>query len=1563
MNQSSINTNQIQFIISDKVRLTEFNPSKSYAKSVYIIYDNIVYLSKVDITPGEFNPEQWEKISSTDELAKKQDKIQATGVDNLLTAPEEEGGQPGIIPINSFEPAFEILSKEKGGTGSDLTAILTQDNNGDILVIDEQGNISNVEKLERVSLSQEINDSLDLANTSVQPDVLDSAIDNVNTTITTHIDDKNNPHAVTKAQVGLGNVDNTADIDKPISNATQEALDSLEANFDANIDSINAEISSINEDINELDEGKADKATTLAGYGITDAYTKDEVNTELDKKLDKTVAAETYATIVNLNSHTSNTSNPHSVTKAQVGLGNVDNTSDLAKPISNATQAALDLKANISDVGADLDTKQDTLVSGTNIKTINNNTILGSGNIQLQTELSGTEGNVVIYTSTTGQLNELGFDEAPTLDSNSLLTSSVVYNALLDKINYTDIVNDVTTGGVNKVLSAEQGKYLNNRITQAMQSTHNRGVVLNALTSQGKNYSVTNATINNGGTGYRDGDALLLVSEELKIDSIIVVETIDSNGAITAISLSKGGSFVSDPVGTGVSYVGGSGSGATFDITSSLVDNITLEDITNPQPNDFATVIQDELHNNVIYVWQYADFNGDGTYNWVSGYPVQADQRDFIIEPITVNELATNAVSTVKIVDGSVTLNKLASNSVNGTKIVANTINDSHIAADANIAQSKIANLMTDLNSKANQATTYTKTEVDNKVNTKQNTITGAATSIVSDNLTADRVLVSNTDGKVAVSSISTTKVGYLSDVTSNIQAQINSKANQSTTYNKTEVDDLLDAKLDSDTAASTYATQATVTSHINNKNNPHAVTKAQVGLGNVDNTSDADKPISTAQAAALDAVESNLQSQITSNDTDISNLQNNKADKTTDFQTPITETNKGATMKEIEEVQTTSIKFKGYVSTTQPVSDAYLLVEGNMWINAATMPPSFPVPASSIRVWDGSAWQTTTESYTPDALDAWSNLNNNEGYYWFGEWKVFSTDLSTEYFTLNQTSGLWEIKQSIHLPGTPTVDTPDGTTPQAIVNVDYVNTRGTIDNKITNCVLQIPQNINLELNNGTLTLKAGSKTYMPRSGGGFDELVTTKDITYSHPIDGEYLLFIESQGRWVTIMRTVWCFSGTTEPEKTGNKVWYDTGTNIINFYNADNTTSKQSFPIAKITVSGGQISSIDAVFNGFGFIGSSVFSFPGLKVAVPNGRNPDGTLNNLTTEQTRVLTTILPNSPRTKLWANANGLIAVNGETMSDYGYTYDERLNIVYTKSTMQRRNYAHIADLTLNPDDNLQIIDINPKYPIRVTDYWDFNKRINDITEEVSNANKRINDITEEVSNTAKLDAPNKFTSTNNSFANQILIRQNNGFAPVNIGYNSSGTQFSIHSVLSSGWGAAVGVDADGTYCSSPTPDSDSDNIANTAWVRNLIAGILHTMDYPIYWDYADATDHSHAMPGVQLDAETHQWYVYYKSGRVRQGGTYVNQETRNGTSHVMVTFPVEMANIYYEFQPSGVITSNGDYSALGGVTNDGRSTTQASLFFCDYVGAVTIAENYMSWSVDGMAADGPKNVTF
>lgn len=50
-----------------------------------------------------------------------------------------------------------------------------------------------------------------------------------------------------------------------------------------------------------------------------------------------------------IDSHIASTSNPHAVTKAQVGLGSVDNTSDLSKPISTATQTALNLKYDASN--------------------------------------------------------------------------------------------------------------------------------------------------------------------------------------------------------------------------------------------------------------------------------------------------------------------------------------------------------------------------------------------------------------------------------------------------------------------------------------------------------------------------------------------------------------------------------------------------------------------------------------------------------------------------------------------------------------------------------------------------------------------------------------------------------------------------------------------------------------------------------------------------------------------------------------------------------------------------------------------------------------------------------------------------------------------------------------------------------------------------------------------------------------------------------------------------------------------------------------------------------------
>ena len=71
-------------------------------------------------------------------------------------------------------------------------------------------------------------------------------------------------------------------------------------------------------------------------------------------------------------------------------------------------------------------------------------------------------------------------------------------------------------------------------------------------------------------------------------------------------------------------------------------------------------------------------------------------------------------------------------------------------------------------------------TATQNALNGKQATVTGGASTITSSNLTANRALVSNGSGKVAVSAVTSTELGYLDGVTSNIQTQINAKASTS---------------------------------------------------------------------------------------------------------------------------------------------------------------------------------------------------------------------------------------------------------------------------------------------------------------------------------------------------------------------------------------------------------------------------------------------------------------------------------------------------------------------------------------------------------------------------------------------------------------------------------------------------------------------------------------------------------------------------------------------------------------------------------------------------------------
>ena len=65
---------------------------------------------------------------------------------------------------------------------------------------------------------------------------------------------------------------------------------------------------------------------------------------------------------------------------------------------------------------------------------------------------------------------------------------------------------------------------------------------------------------------------------------------------------------------------------------------------------------------------------------------------------------------------------------------------------------------------------------VQTALTSKQDTVVGGASTITADNLTANRALVSNSSGKVDVSAVTSTELGYLDGVTSNVQTQLNKK-------------------------------------------------------------------------------------------------------------------------------------------------------------------------------------------------------------------------------------------------------------------------------------------------------------------------------------------------------------------------------------------------------------------------------------------------------------------------------------------------------------------------------------------------------------------------------------------------------------------------------------------------------------------------------------------------------------------------------------------------------------------------------------------------------------------
>ena len=296
-------------------------------------------------------------------------------------------------------------------------------------------------------------------------------------------------------------------------------------------------------------------------------------------------------------------------------------------------------------------------------------------------------------------------------------------------------------------------------------------------------------------------------------------------------------------------------------------------------------------------------------------------------------------------------------------------------------------------------------------------------------------------------------------------------------------------------------------------------------------------------------------------------------------------------------------------------------------------------------------------------------------------------------------------IGQNVDSTLSPTSDNP---VKNSVIYDALRNTLSTDD--ITNCITEIPQDIKLELNNGTLTLKAGSKVYVPNGSGVFDEVVIANDIS-SNSFAGSIARFVFIDINNNTINAASAVFSGQTSPTLSGVGFWYDTVNNIIRRTTDSGATwtTGYSFPIAIVTSVNDVATSINQTFNGFGYIGSVVFLLPGVTGMFPNGKNEDGTLRNLEATSESVIVknfTNLFSNPTLFDYVlrltNHNGTWKLDLiEPAINNTYTYNSEENYWYYYTT--KSYYCPFARVLHDaPENDSKILSFSGKQTIKIID---------------------------------------------------------------------------------------------------------------------------------------------------------------------------------------------------------------------------------------------------------------------
>ena len=310
---------------------------------------------------------------------------------------------------------------------------------------------------------------------------------------------------------------------------------------------------------------------------------------------------------------------------------------------------------------------------------------------------------------------------------------------------------------------------------------------------------------------------------------------------------------------------------------------------------------------------------------------------------------------------------------------------------------------------------------------------------------------------------------------------------------------------------------------------------------------------------------------------------------------------------------------------------------------------------------------------------------------------------------------------------------------------LDYTNLDDKLTKKqITNCILEIPQRIKYTLKDGTLTIKAGSVFIIPYGVEDKSNQLNIGDV-FLHDFyklydmqfaDGKFFVWVELiediimemasnvTGQYVlSCGEAIWSqlskidyynadvmltniYSSETKPTTVStrnNHYWYDLTNNVVKTSQDKGltwVTTNNTLPFMLAHAVDGQTKRVNQVFNGMGYIGSTVWVDKGVKGLIPNGRNEDGTLKNIDWENDKLALNTWTDSRKEHFLAfDVLGTkYNVHVRALNNRIYL-NEKFNTWIDKSTgdLYVGQYIYIGEIYI---ENGVISNFQPQQPIRL-----------------------------------------------------------------------------------------------------------------------------------------------------------------------------------------------------------------------------------------------------------------------